>query len=159
MAQTQQDHQAIASLARTAPDFRPGLRGFASARVRALDSAIRPRWLDRLGMAISGLCLVHCVATAIIVSLLSTAGSWLGSPLIHEGGLVIAIIFGALALAKGIIEHGYLQPAAFGGLGLGIMAGALTIPHGDAELVYTLFGVSLVALGHDLNIRASSRLR
>lgn len=159
MAQTQHNHKAATFAARRIPDF----RGAVAARVRALDSGRltrkSPRWLDNLGMAISGLCLVHCVATAIIVSLLSTAGSWLGSPLIHEGGLVIAILFGALALFKGIIEHGYLQPAAFGGLGLGIMAGALTIPHGDAELVYTLFGVSLVALGHDLNIRASSRLR
>ena len=116
-------------------------------------------FLDRLGMTISGLCLVLCVATTVMFALLSAAGGLLVSPLIHEIGLVIAIGFGALALWKGIAEHGYLQPAAFGGLGLGIMAGALTIPHGDAELVYTLFGVSLVALGHDLNIRASSRLR
>ena len=155
MAQTQQDKKAAIGAAPTASGF----RGVAAARVRALDSMMAPRWMDRLGMAISGLCLVHCVSTAIIVSLLSTAGGWLGSPLIHEGGLVIAILFGALAQFKGIKEHGYLQPAAFGGLGLGMMAGALTIPHGDAELVYTLFGVSLVALGHDLNIRASSRLR
>lgn len=134
---------------------------FARARDlhRHLGERVPSGWLDRLGMAISGLCLVHCLATAIILTLLSTAGGWLVNPLIHEVGLVMAIGFGALALAKGIFEHGYLQPTAFGGLGLGMMAGALTIPHGDAELIFTLFGVALVALGHDLNIRASSRLR
>lgn len=117
------------------------------------------RLFDRIGMTISGLCLVHCVATTVMVALLSAAGGWLVSPLVHEIGLVIAIGFGAMALWKGIIEHGYLQPSAFGGLGLGMMAGALTMPHGDAEILYTVIGVSLLALGHDLNIRASSRLR
>ncbi len=109
-------------------------------------------------MGLSGFCLVHCVATTIIVTLLSAAGGWLVNPLIHEVGLMIATGFGALALLKGIIDHGYLQPAAFSGLGLGMMAGALTLPHGDGEMLYTLLGVSLVALGHDLNMRASRAL-
>ncbi len=117
------------------------------------------RLLDRIGMTISGLCLVHCVATTVIVALLSAAGGWLVNPLVHEVGLVIAIGFGAIALWRGITEHGYLQPSAFGGFGLGMMAGALTMPHSDSEMLYTIIGVSLLALGHDLNIRASSRLR
>lgn len=115
--------------------------------------------LDRIGMTISGVCLVHCVATTVLVALLSAAGGWLVNPLVHEIGLVIAIGFGAIALWRGITEHGYLQPSAFGGLGLGMMAGALTMPHGNGEMLYTIIGVSLLALGHDLNLRASSRLR
>jgi hypothetical protein len=34
------------------------------------------------------------------------------------------------------------------------MAGALSIPHDGAEIVYTMIGVGLLALGHDLNRRA-----
>jgi uncharacterized membrane protein YfcA len=37
---------------------------------------------------------------------------------------------------------------------LGMMAGALTLPHGDGELLATLVGVAVLALGHDLNFRA-----
>ena len=44
--------------------------------------------------------------------------------------------------------------ASVGALGLGVMAGALTLPHSDGEVLYTLVGVGLLALGHDLNRRA-----
>jgi len=43
-----------------------------------------------------------------------------------------------------------------GGLGLGAMAGALAVPHGGAETVYTMVGVAILALGHDLNRRAAA---
>src|SRR5436190_23282751 len=35
--------------------------------------------LDRLAMGLSGLCLVHCVATAVLLGLLASAGGFLGS--------------------------------------------------------------------------------
>ena len=47
-----------------------------------------------------------------------------------------------------------MMPSAVGGLGLGVMAGALTMPHSTVEIVYTIVGVLILALGHDLNRRA-----
>jgi hypothetical protein len=47
------------------------------------------------------------------------------------------------------------MPAAIGAMGIGMMAGALTLPHGNVEILYTILGVSILALGHDLNYRAS----
>ena len=38
-------------------------------------------------MGLSGLCLVHCVATAVLLGLLASAGGMLGAPIIHEVGL------------------------------------------------------------------------
>ena len=111
--------------------------------------------LDRLGIGLSGLCLVHCLATTVLVVLLASAGGILGSPHVHEIGLAIAIPLGALALGRGILEHGYMMPSSVGGLGLGTMAGALSMPHGGTEILTTLVGVGLLALGHDLNRRAS----
>lgn len=110
--------------------------------------------IDRLGIALSGLCLVHCVASAIFVAVLASAGGVLLNPMIHEIGLMIAIALGLVALGRGIVEHGFMMPAAISGLGLGVMAGALSIPHDGAEVVYTVLGVSILALGHDLNRRA-----
>ncbi|MEO5641093.1 MAG: MerC domain-containing protein [Sphingomicrobium sp.] len=108
--------------------------------------------LDRAAMTLSGLCLVHCVATTIFVAMLASVGSVLGSPLIHEVGLTIAMAIGALALGKGILDHGFMMPSAVGGLGLGVMAGALSLPEGGAsEVLYTMTGVLIVALGHRLN--------
>lgn len=111
--------------------------------------------MDRLGMALSGLCLVHCLASAIVLALLASAGGLLLSPLVHEIGLTLAIGMGIIALGRGIAEHGFMMPSAVGGLGLGTMTGALTLPHGTgAEMLYTIIGVAILALGHDLNRRA-----
>src|SRR5437764_10419679 len=111
--------------------------------------------LDRIAMGLSGLCLVHCVATAVLLGLLATAGGFLGSPIIHEVGLTLAMIIGAFALGRGILEHGFVLPAAIGALGLGVMAGALSLPEGGHEPVYTVMGVMILALGHRLNVMAT----
>jgi hypothetical protein len=52
------------------------------------------------------------------------------------------------------MEHGFMTPSAVGGLGLGVMAGSLALPEGGAGTVYTIVGVLILALGHDLNRRA-----
>ena len=111
--------------------------------------------LDRLAMGLSGLCAVHCVATAVLLGLLASAGGFLGQPIIHEVGLTLAMIIGAVALGRGILEHGFVLPSAIGALGLGVMAGALSLPHDGREPIYTIIGVLIVALGHRLNSLAS----
>jgi hypothetical protein len=116
--------------------------------------AVRNGTLDRLGMALSGLCLVHCLASAVLVAVLASAGGVLLDHRIHAAGLVLAILLGIVALGRGIVEHGFMMPSAIGGLGLGVMCGALTLPHDSGEILYTLLGVGILALGHDLNRRA-----
>ena len=117
-------------------------------------SVARNVGIDRLAIGLSGLCLVHCVATAVLVMMLATAGSILLDPRIHEIGLAFAILLGALGLGRGIFVHGYMMPSAIGGIGLGTMAASLTFPHGLEEVVISVFGVLVLALGHDLNRRA-----
>lgn len=113
------------------------------------------RWTwDGLGLSVAGLCLVHCLATSILLVFLASAGGILVDPAIHEIGLALAILFGVIALGKGTWDHGFILPAAIGALGIGVMAGALTLPHGTTEIFYTILGVGLLALGHDLNHRA-----
>ena len=116
--------------------------------------AARAGVIDRVAIGLSGLCLVHCLASTILLAVLASAGGLLLSPAIHEVGLLLAIGLGLIALGRGIIEHGFMMPAAVGGLGLGVMAGALSLPHDGAEVVYTIVGVAILALGHDLNRRA-----
>lgn len=111
--------------------------------------------LDRIAMGLSGLCLVHCLATAVLLALLSAAGGLLGEPIIHEIGLVLAMILGAIALGRGVLDHGFMMPSALGGLGLGVMAGALSLGHDGGEALYTVVGVMILALGHRLNAMAN----
>jgi hypothetical protein len=117
---------------------------------------IRSGGVDRLAIGLSGLCLVHCVASAIFVAVLASAGGLLLHPAIHEVGLTFAIGLGIVALGRGILDHGFMMPSAVGGLGLGVMAGSLQLPEGGLGTVYTILGVSILALGHDLNRRARS---
>lgn len=114
--------------------------------------------LDRIAITLSGLCVVHCLASAVLVAMLSTLGGILGDPLIHEIGLTFAIGLGAVALGRGAVQHGYLMPIAMGSLGLGVMAGAMTLPHdgGHGEALWTIIGVGILAFGHDLNRRAEN---
>lgn len=105
-------------------------------------------------MGLSGLCAVHCVATAVLLGLLASAGGLLGKPIIHEVGLTLAMIVGAVALGRGIREHGFILPSAVGVTGLALMAYAMTLHESGYEPFVTIFGVSVLALGHRLNIAA-----
>ena len=110
--------------------------------------------LDRIAMGLSGLCAVHCVATAVLLGLLASAGGLLGKPIIHEVGLSLAMVLGAIALGRGVREHGFLLPSAVGTLGLVVMAYAMTLHESGWEPVVTIAGVSVLALGHRLNLMA-----
>jgi len=116
--------------------------------------ASRQGSIDRIAIWLSGLCVVHCLASAVIVALLASAGGLLLDHSVHAVGLVLAIILGLISLGRGIVDHGYMMPAAIGALGLGVMMGALTLPHDTGEVIYTIVGVAILALGHDLNRRA-----
>ncbi|MET4666141.1 hypothetical protein ABIC17_003069 [Sphingomonas sp. PvP056] len=128
----------------------------------ALVSSPAYRWIeqrfDNMAIGLSGLCVVHCIASSIFLALAASAGGLLLNPLFHEIGLTIAIGFGVIALGRGIFTHGYMMPAVVGSAGLGMMAGAISLPHdvNGLETVWTLIGVATLALGHDLNRRAAA---
>ena len=117
-------------------------------------NAAKSGLVDRMAIGLSGLCLVHCLASAVFVAVLASAGGILLHPAIHEVGLMFAIGLGVIALGRGVVDHGFMMPSAVGGLGLGVMAGSLGLPEGGAGTIYTVLGVAILALGHDLNRRA-----
>lgn len=110
--------------------------------------------LDRAGIVLSALCAVHCVTTIAIMALLASVGGALLHPAIHELGLAFAVLLGVFALGAGYVRHGQKLPTIIGGTGLGMMALALTLPHGVPEAIATLSGVALLAYGHHRNRRA-----
>ena len=128
--------------------------GAAKEGIRVLLTAIRNGSIDRLAIGVSGFCLVHCIASAVLIAMLASAGGVLLDPIFHEVGMMVALALGILGLGRGIVDHGFMLPAAIGSLGLGMMAGALTLEHGGITTVYSVAGVLILALGHDLNRRA-----
>lgn len=120
--------------------------------MQRVTSPIRRR-LDRAGIALSGACAVHCVLSIALVSGLGIGGEWLLAPEIHRIGLVIATLVAAVAIGWGALRHRVAAPFVVAMTGLTFMGGALAVPHGTKEAVLTIIGVTLVTLGHVLNLR------
>lgn len=115
-------------------------------------NAIRHRF-DRLGLLLSCLCAVHCVAGVVIVLGLGFGSSLLLDPIVHEVGLVLATIVAAVAIGLGALRHRRPAPFVVAMTGISFMGGALAVDHGVEEAVLTVIGVALVAAGHVLNLR------
>jgi hypothetical protein len=121
-------------------------------------SASRPslrRRLDQLGIGLAGLCALHCMATLVVVSALGLGGHFLLEENIHRIGLVLAVGVAAVAIGWGVLRHRRMLPFVVAMTGLVLMASALAVRHGADELLMTLAGVTLVSLGHVLNLRAA----
>lgn len=114
--------------------------------------SIRAR-LDRAGVVLSGLCVLHCVVSIVVVSALGIGGEFLFAPAIHRIGLAVALVIAAVAIGWGALTHRRAAPFVTAMTGLTFMGGALAMPHGAGEVVLTVIGVSLVSLGHFLNLR------
>src|SRR3546814_5551864 len=100
-------------------------------------------------MGLSGLCLVHCLATTIFfASIASVGGVFLDNHLFHEIGLIIAIGFALITLVSGVLSHGYMMPFAVGSFGLGMMAGALSRPHDGRSEEHTSELQSLMRISY-----------
>ena len=113
------------------------------------------RRLDHVGIALAGLCALHCLLTLVLISALGLGGHFLLDESIHRVGLVLALVVAAVAIGWGLMRHGRKLPFTIALAGLGLMGAALVIPHGDDELLLTLAGVILVSVAHWLNIRAA----
>lgn len=121
-------------------------------------SASRPslrRRLDQLGIGLAGLCALHCMATLVVVSALGLGGHFLLEENIHRIGLALAVGVAAVAIGWGVLRHRRMLPFVVAMTGLVLMAAALVVRHGSDELLLTLAGVTLVSLGHVLNLRAA----
>lgn len=121
-------------------------------------SASRPslrRRLDQLGIGLAGLCALHCMMTMVVVSALGLGGHFLLEENIHRIGLALAVGVAAVAIGWGVLRHRRMLPFVVAMTGLVLMAAALVVQHGSNELLLTLAGVSIVSLGHVLNLRAA----
>ena len=117
---------------------------------------IRRGRFDRLGVLISGLCMVHCVAGLFLIGVLGLGGGVLLNPAIHRFGLVAAFVVGLFTIGAGALRHGHRLPLALGTTGLALMAAAIAIDHGAGEALLTICGVVLVASAHIVNMRRNT---
>jgi len=109
--------------------------------------------LDRIGVIVSGLCMVHCLAGLFLIGMLGLGGEVLLNPAIHRVGLILAVAIGAATIGANALRHGHRLPLMLGAAGLLLMAGAILADHGAGEAVMTIAGVAMLASGHIVNMR------
>lgn len=109
--------------------------------------------LDRIGMILSGLCALHCLAGLVLVTVMGLGGGLLLDPSIHRIGLAIALVVGGATIGIGALRHGRVLPLGLGTAGLTLMAVALWTGHSAYEAAFTMSGVAFVAVAHFLNMR------
>ncbi|MDE1468097.1 MerC domain-containing protein [Aurantiacibacter sp. D1-12] len=109
--------------------------------------------MDRVGIFLSALCLLHCVAGLVLVAGLGLGATFLLDPAIHRFGLLLATLVAGVAIGLGAVRHRRRTPFVVAMTGLSFMGGALAVGHGTEEAVLTMIGVGLVAAGHILNLR------
>ncbi len=115
----------------------------------------RTRALDRFAIALSGLCLVHCMAVPVALFMGPLLGGWLAESetTVHWVLLALAVPSTALALGSGYSKHRNSLTVVLGAAGLAIMfAGVAHLFGRTAEVVLTTIGVTLLLVAHVRNM-------
>lgn len=118
-----------------------------AARISAL--------LDKSAMTLSGLCIVHCLAGSLLLTVFAASSGWLGHN-VHLFGLMLALPLAGFALWRGVRLHGRVGVGVLGAVGIGLMATSVFAGHGGlGEVMLSVTGVTLLGAAHWWNLRAA----
>lgn len=112
-------------------------------------------WLDRLGMATSTLCAIHCAATALLMGALSAVGAaGLAAGWVEQAFLAAAVVLGVLSLGHAVRRHRSWQPALWFAAGLVLLLGLRPLaPTSGTEVIAAAAGALCVVRAHWKNAR------
>ena len=116
-------------------------------------------FLDKTAISLSAICVVHCLTLPIALALLpSLALLPFGDESFHQLLVYLVIPTSVVALTMGCRKHRQFKILAWGGSGVVVMTLTAIFGHdllGEfLEKVATIFGATLVAIGHVLNFRS-----
>ena len=119
------------------------------------------RYFDRIAIALSAICIVHCLGVTLLVALLPLAAVAIGSHF-HELMLWLVIPTSAVGFYLGHREHRRAGIGTLGVLGMALITAAALWGHGQwpgwSESGVTLLG-SLVLVGaHWINFQEVRRV-
>jgi hypothetical protein len=129
------------------------MEGYCMMRVSSRSSAFSA---DNLGVWASALCVGHCVATPVLISMSAVLAHFIpGEEKTHRTLAVGIAVLGAIALVKGFRTHGRRLILGLMGLGLGlIFCGAFYgdhLPSHGYEVAVTMAGSVLMICAHRMN--------
>ncbi len=111
---------------------------------------------DKIGIALSGLCLAHCLLVpALILLLPALSFQFFENEWIHWVLIACAIPVSLYAFIRGLRCHKCWHPGLIGLTGLlFLIAGVLLAPNETMEVALTVAGAVLLATGHVFNQRS-----
>lgn len=107
---------------------------------------------DSFAIGLSGLCLIHCLALPLMISVLPIAGAWAEAEWVHWLFVALAAPVSFWTLMRLRPRMWLLLGLAGGGLAL-LVAGAAEFPSHELETPITVVGGLLLATAHFLNWR------
>ncbi len=115
-------------------------------------------YTNNLSIGLSGLCIVHCLATPLLIVLLpSLTALGLENEAFHRWLLVMVIPTCLYSLSMGCKQHQNYHVLTIGIVGLMFLISALLMEdfaNGELlEKVLTVTGACIIAVGHYLNFR------
>jgi hypothetical protein len=114
------------------------------------------RWPDRIGTWASVACLIHCIATPIVLSLSVVAAHFLPTEEHTHRSLAVGIaLVGMIALIRGLRQHrrqliGWLMFAGMFCIAAAALRGD-SFPHHWMEVAVTFCGSAFMIVAHRLN--------
>lgn len=123
---------------------------------------------DKVGIALSMLCLVHCLLGPILIVLLPGLGGLLGGELFHWLMLALVIPVAYYSFLKTYRSHGFKQAIQIGSVGVAFLILGVLIPElfhvhdhdyietsllsmNSLETAFTVFGGLVLAFAHYKN--------
>ncbi|KYG65418.1 hypothetical protein AZI87_12830 [Bdellovibrio bacteriovorus] len=115
------------------------------------------RW-DKIGIFLSSLCALHCLATPLLVLALPVLGEFFHQEWVHLVMALFVVPVGLFAFWSGYKHHNQMKVFALGVVGLTMVGGASLLPHEWVEVyehdVVTILGSIFLITAHILNRRA-----
>lgn len=115
------------------------------------------RW-DKIGIALSGLCAIHCVVTPFLALGLPVFGEVFEQPWVHILMAVFIVPIGLFAFYSGYLHHRKKPLVAMGLVGLGLIGVGLLSPLSRIDFLghdaVTIVGSIFLIIAHVLNRRA-----
>lgn len=125
-----------------------------------MDNSRHKALLDKLAVALSGLCLLHCLALPFAVALLPFIGQF-GADHFHAELLFFVVPVSLIALTAGFRRHGHREVLTFGALGLIVLVIGGTVVHelygNTPDRIMTVAGSIILAGTHYRNFRLAQR--
>lgn len=118
------------------------------------------RW-DRAGMALSALCVAHCLVSPLLFGLLPVLA--MAESEIHLGLMVLLLVIGLLAFVPGRRLHGSLLPALMAVGGFAMLSELVPlhtyVSDESGESLSTLAGGAMLIAAHLTNFQFCRRCR